>query len=91
MTESVLTALITGGLALVGVVYSTRRSQARLTAEIERAGAVSFAHLEGKIALLDQRLGDLTREVRRHNGFAEKIPALEERVRSMERRAKGGE
>ncbi|MBR0463676.1 MAG: hypothetical protein IJJ23_04750 [Clostridia bacterium] len=81
MTESVLTALITGGLALLGAVYSAKKGQSRLMAEIERSSALNDARLEGRIALLSQRLDDLTREVRRHNGFAERIPALEERVK----------
>ena len=85
MTESVLTALITGLLALAGVVYSAGRGQSKLMARIEQSAALSDARLEGRIALLDQRIEALTREVRRHNGFAEKIPALEERIAHLRR------
>ena len=73
MGESILVAVITGGLSLVGVVITslaTARKQ-------EQAQAVAQAVTETKI-------DNLTQEVRQHNGFAQKIPVLETRVTNLE-------
>lgn len=73
MGESILVAVITGGLSLIGVVITslaTARKQ-------EQAQAVAQAVTETKI-------DNLTQEVRQHNGFAQKIPVLEARVKNLE-------
>lgn len=75
MGEAILVALITGGLSLAGVVI-TSMATARKT---EQAQAVAQAVTATKIE-------ELTREVRQHNGFAEKIPQLMIRCDNLERR-----
>ena len=39
-----------------------------------------------RLEVMSEKLIDLTREVRRHNGFAEKIPVLEEKINNLEKR-----
>ena len=73
--ESILVAVITGGLSLIGVVISNISSNRRVEANLKMAQAVT-----------DTKLEELTREVREHNGFAHRIPVLEEKVKSLERR-----
>ena len=73
--ESILVAIITGGLSLIGVVISNISSNRRVEANLKTAQAVT-----------DTKLEELTREVREHNGFAHRIPVLEEKVKSLERR-----
>ena len=73
--ESILTALITGGLALIGVIISNVSSNRRVEQSLKMAQAVTETKLE-----------ELTREVREHNNFAHRVPVLEEKVRSLERR-----
>ena len=75
MGEAIIVALITGGLSLAGVVI-TCLATARKT---EKATAVAQAVTDTKIA-------ELTREVRLHNGFAEKIPVMQEQIKSIHRR-----
>lgn len=74
MTEAIIVALITGGLALVGtvisVVSSNRKTQAAMQASMQAAQQVT-----------DVKLEELTREVRKHNNFAERIPVLEEKIK----------
>lgn len=75
MTEAIIVALITGGLSLAGVVITcvvTARKN-------ETAVKVSQAVTETKI-------DELTREVRLHNGFAEKIPVMQEQIKSINHR-----
>ena len=75
MSESIIVALITGGLSLVGVVI-TCLATAKKT---EKATAVAQAVTETKI-------DELTREVRLHNGFAEKIPVMQEQIKVINHR-----
>ena len=75
MSESIVVALITGGLSLAGVVI-TCLVTAKKT---EKTAAVAQAVTETK-------LEDLTREVREHNNFAQKMPALQQKVGDIERR-----
>ena len=75
MTESVIVAIISGGLSLVGVIITgiiTSKKQ-------EQAAAVAQAVTETKLT-------ELTREVREHNNFAQKMPAFEQRIKDVERR-----
>lgn len=71
--SEVVTAVITGGLTLLGVLLSNRAAQ----------------------AVTDEKLTELTREVREHNHFARRMPVVEEQIRSMDRRLekleRGGE
>ena len=64
MWESVLAALITGVLTLIGVLASNGRAQ----------------------AVTETRLEELTREVREHNGFARRMPVVEEQIKVMNHR-----
>ena len=75
MSESIIVALITGGLSLAGVVI-TCLATAKKT---EKATAVAQAVTETKI-------DELTREVRLHNGFAEKIPVIQEQIKVINHR-----
>lgn len=66
---AVIPPLITGGLALVGVVITNRKTAREVRANIERNQAVT-----------DTKLDELTREVRLHNNFAQRVPVLEEKM-----------
>lgn len=64
MTETIITALITGGLTLLGVLISNSRSQ----------------------AVTETKLDELTREVREHNNFAQRVPVIEEQIKVVNHR-----
>lgn len=74
MTE-IIVAIITGGLALVGVVVSNLATTSRITAELKTSQAVT-----------ETKIDELTREVRKHNNFAERIPVIEEQIKAANRR-----
>lgn len=74
MTE-ILTAVITGILALMGTVITNLVTARKTDFNIRTSQAIT-----------DTKLEALTREVREHNNFARRIPVLEEQARSMERR-----
>jgi hypothetical protein len=75
MTEAVIVALITGGLSLVGVIITNLATSKKQ----EKNAAVAQA-------VMDTKIDELTREVREHNNFAQKMPAFEQRIKDVERR-----
>ena len=75
MSEAILVALITGGLSLAGVVI-TCLATAKKT---EKATAVAQA-------VTDTKIQELTREVRLHNGFAQRLPVVEEQIKILNHR-----
>ena len=64
MSEAIITALITGGITLLGVLIANSRQQ----------------------AITDTKLEELTREVREHNGFARRMPVVEEQIKVINHR-----
>lgn len=77
MGETVLAALITGGLALVGVIYSGNASQRKTQAAIETTLQNEMAGIKTEIAVTKTEIKNLRVEVEKHNNFATRIPALE--------------
>lgn len=75
MSEAIIVALITGGLSLTGVVI-TCLATARKT---EKAATVAQA-------ITDTKIDELTREVRLHNGFAQRMPVVEEQIKVINHR-----
>ena len=78
MTE-IIVAIISGGLALLGTVLAVSAGMKKTEDSILNALQVSQA-------VQDEKLSELTREVKRHNDFAERIPSLEARVSVVEKR-----
>ncbi len=75
MTEGILVAIISGVLTLVGVIISNLAAGRKTQARIETSQAVT-----------DTKIEELTREVRKHNGFAERIPVAEEKIKVINHR-----
>lgn len=72
--ETIFAALISAGAAIIVCVLNSRSQ------------AAEFAHkLELNQAVTNTKLDELTREVRKHNNFAERLPVLEEKVRALEK------
>lgn len=72
--DGIIAAAISGGLALVGVIITNIFSSRRISSEIEHK-------LEVRQAVTDQKIEELTREVRAHNGFAQRMPVVEEQIK----------
>ena len=60
--------------------------------QIIAAAVTGFVTLTGVLianrtaqAVTDEKIGELTREVREHNNFARRVPVVEEQIRGMER------
>lgn len=75
MSEAITVALITGGLSLIGVIYSNSRTAQNMDAKLDKQQAVTETKLE-----------ELTREVRAHNNFAQRVPVMEEQIKVVNHR-----
>ena len=64
MTESIIVALVSGGLTLIGVLVANSKTQ----------------------AVTETKLDELTREVREHNGFARRMPVVENQIENIQDR-----
>ena len=80
MSESIIVALITGGLALIGVIYSTRRSNHEVLSKIERSSELSDEKLRGEINVVKADIHTLSDRVEKHNQMMERTYALERRM-----------
>jgi len=71
----ILPSLITGLLSLLGVIVSNLMAARRTEAKITTAQAVT-----------DTKLEEMTREVREHNHFAQRMPVVEEQIKVINHR-----
>lgn len=75
MSEAIVVALVSGGLSLAGVVITNLAAARKTNASIQTAQAVT-----------DTKIDELTREVREHNGFARRMPVVEEQIKVINHR-----
>ena len=71
--EQIIIALITAGLSLVGVMITNYFNNKSLSDKVTH-------QLEVAQAVTDTKIEELTREVRTHNNFAQRIPVMEEKI-----------
>lgn len=75
MADTIIVAIITGGLSLAGVVISSIASTRRMDSNLKTSQAVTEAKID-----------ELTREVREHNNFARRMPVVEEQIKVINHR-----
>ena len=73
--ESIISALVAGGLTLIGTVLTVGSGQKKTEQKLQTAQAVT-----------DCKIDELTREVRLHNNFAQRVPVIEEQVKVINHR-----
>ena len=73
--ETIVVAIITGGLSLLGVIITSNRTTREVQTKLDMQQAVTETKLE-----------ELTREVREHNNFARRVPVLEEQIKVINHR-----
>ena len=71
--EQIIIALITAGLSLVGVIITNYFNNKSLSDKVTH-------QLEVAQAVTDTKIEELTREVRMHNNFAQRVPVMEEKI-----------
>ena len=74
MTD-IIVALIVGGLSLIGVIITNISSNKKVQTDMKVQAAVT-----------DEKLEELTREVREHNNFARRMPVVDEQIKAINHR-----
>lgn len=80
MTAALITAgatVIVGLLSFAGVAVTNRKANDKMQTETNTA-----------MAVMNEKLQELTREVRLHNNFAQRIPIAEEQIKVINHRIK---
>lgn len=75
MSESIIVALVSGGLAFIGTVITCLTTSRKSEQSVRTAQAVT-----------DTKIDELTREVREHNNFAKRMPVVEEQIKVINHR-----
>ena len=71
--ESIVVAIITGGLALVGVIITNINGNKQIAKDVK-------SQLEISLAVQNTKLEDLTKQVEKHNQVIERTYKLEQSV-----------
>lgn len=72
MSDAIIVAIITGSLSLAGVIITGRKNAREMEHKLELRQAVT-----------DTKIEELTREVRLHNNFAQRMPVVEQEIRDI--------
>lgn len=88
MINIILPSLITGGLALIGVIITNSTNKQKIVKDVagENAKAINDIRLEitAYHSSTDEKIKELTREVREHNNFAKRMPVVENDIKHIE-------
>ena len=79
MSSAIVASLITGGFSVVGVIIANFASSKKISDNIK-------TELVTNQAVTDEKISELTREVREHNNFARRMPVVEEKIDNLENR-----
>lgn len=82
MNDAIIVALITAGATLIGVIISNRGMLEKQAANIDRELGIYQART-------NERIDELTREVREHNEVIKRTYAVEEQIKQLARRTDG--
>ena len=75
MSEAVIVAFITGGLSLLGTIITVLITSSKTNETLKISQAVT-----------ETKIVELTREVRAHNNFAQRMPVVEEQIKIINHR-----
>ena len=72
MNEAIIVAAITGACAIISNILTSNKAAREMDYKLEKHQAVT-----------DTKLEELTREVRKHNNFAERMPVVEQEIKDI--------
>lgn len=75
MSDAVIVALVTGAFSIVSAVITGVITSNKSVHQMEISRAVT-----------DTKIEELTREVRAHNNFAQRMPVVESEIKEIKRR-----
>lgn len=83
MNEAIIAALIAGGAAIIGNIITAKKSAQEMAHKLEINQREMAHKLETQQAVTDTKIEELTREVRAHNNFAQRMPVVENKIETL--------
>ena len=81
MSDGLIGSLITGGLSLIAVIFTNVSANKKIVSDIK-------SEVKTNQAVTDEKITELTREVREHNNFARRMTVVEEQIKVINHRIK---
>ncbi len=76
---NIIGSIIVALISLIGIVYSVNKSNDKLNQQIQY-------EMKVRQAVTDEKITELTREVREHNNFARRMPVVEKEIEHINHR-----
>lgn len=90
ISDTVLAVIITGIFSVIVQMIISHNASKDLYAKLDKQSELTDQKLDAKLekyqAVTDQKIDELTREVRLHNSYVTRVPVLEEKVATLERK-----
>lgn len=83
MLESIVVAAITACATVICTIITSRRSANDMSHKLEINQREMAHKLEKQQAVTDTKIEELTREVRAHNNFAQRMPVVEQEIKNL--------
>lgn len=86
--ETIIAAAVAGAFALVGTVVTVKHNNQKILQEMKTEFTKEMHEMKAEFAkaqaVTECQMEELTREVREHNNFAKRMPALEQKVEGID-------
>lgn len=86
METSVLVAIITAGVSLIGTVITVLMANRQTLATISEQSKLTDENIKGKISVIETKIDELSKRVDKHNQTVERTYNLESRVAVLEKK-----
>lgn len=87
---TIIASLGSAVIAFFGVVIANHGQSKKLSREFQKQSELEDVRLRAELdkheAVTNTKLDELTREVREHNGFARRVPVIEEQIKVVNHR-----
>lgn len=84
MNEAITVALIAAAATIIGNIITSRKSTREMAHKLELNQREMTHKLETHQVVTDTKIEELTREVRAHNNFAQRMPVVENQIKSLQ-------
>lgn len=75
MDTAIVVSIITGAVTLIGTIIT-----------VVAGNLATKQQIQIQQAVMETKLSNLTEEVKKHNGFAERLPVVEEQIKVINHR-----
>jgi endonuclease III-like uncharacterized protein len=83
LSEAIIIAIITSSAAIISNILTSRKTSQEVAHKLEKNQLETAHKLEKQQAVTDTKIEELTREVRAHNNFAQRMPVVESEIKTL--------